>query len=56
MDSGELVENGLADPSPTVDRAMKEVDFKVVEKSADAGDAEKDDGDFQGSVAAPLYE
>ena len=50
MDSGDLVENGVTDPSPTVDGGTKEVDIKVIETSVAAEGAQKDDGDFQGAV------
>ena len=50
MDSGDLVENGFTDPSPTVDGATKEADFKVIETSVAAEGENKEDGDFQGAI------
>ena len=50
MDSGDLVQNGLEDPSPTMDGENKEAEFKVIAPSDAVEGAKNDDGDFQGSV------
>ena len=50
MDSGDLVQNGLEDDSPTMDSENKEEEFKVIAPSVAAEDKKNDDGDFQGSV------
>ena len=50
MDSGDLVQNGLEDHSPTMDSANEEAEFKVIAPSVAAEDKKNDDGDLQGSV------
>ena len=50
MDSGDLVQNGLEDHSPTMESANKEVEFQVIPPSDAVEGAKNDDGDFQGSV------